>query len=222
MSGGEHVDLQRRAQPVVLLELIGLHAVGRGALGPPGRSLPRSANPDRTASGLTVLTRIAGAAALLGEASREVEFGRLGGRVGRCVPAGDDRVLGGDKDDRSAGRLRPGGCGTLRARSGSSRSRESGGCAPTHRARSPRSASSTRSPRWRRRCRRRRTAPRPLRTPRSPRPRSSRRRRRRGRGHRDPRERRGRPPSRDRVRRRTRPHRRVDQRSPCRYRRRRP
>ena len=58
--------------------------------------------PCRTASGLTVLTRMPADAALLGEAAREVQLGRLGRRVGGRVLAGDERVLGGDEDDRAA------------------------------------------------------------------------------------------------------------------------
>ena len=96
-------------------------------------------------------------AALLGQAAREVQLGRLGRRVGGRVLAGHERVLGGDEHDRAAAALRRAGPGTPRARRGSSRCRGSRGCAPTRPASSPRSARSTRRRRSRRRCRRRRT-----------------------------------------------------------------
>ena len=44
----------------------------------------------------------AGGAALLGEAAREVQLGRLGRRVGGGVLARHERVLGGDEDDGAA------------------------------------------------------------------------------------------------------------------------
>ena len=94
------VDLQRVALAVVLLELVGLDAVGGGALLAPGRAPDPRALQDGV--GVDRVDADARRAALLGQAAREVQLGRLGRRVGRGVLAGHQRVLGGDEDDRAA------------------------------------------------------------------------------------------------------------------------
>ena len=58
--------------------------------------------PSRTASGLTVLTRMPCAAELLGQAARQVQLGRLRGRIGRGALPGRERVLRADEDDAAA------------------------------------------------------------------------------------------------------------------------
>ena len=103
MSSGKMLTPQRRALAVVLLELVGLDPVGRRALLAPGRVPDARALQDRV--GVDRVDADAARAALLGEAAREVQLGRLGGGVGGGVLAGDERVLGGDEDDRAAAAL---------------------------------------------------------------------------------------------------------------------
>ena len=152
---GQDVDAERRAVAVVLLELVGLDAVGRGALlaprrVPDPRALQHRVRVDRVDADAV-------AAALLGQAAREVQLGGLGRRVRRGVLAGDERVLGGDEDDEPPRPWRS-------TRERLARDQEVAGdedrvvALATRRASSPRSARSTRRRRWRRRCRRRRSA----------------------------------------------------------------
>ena len=93
-------DLQRVALAVVLVELLGVEVVGRGALLAPGGAPDLRALQD----GVRVdgVDADAVAAALLGQAAREVQLGGLGGGVRGGVLARHERVLGGDEDDRAA------------------------------------------------------------------------------------------------------------------------
>ena len=100
MSRGEDVDPQRGALAVVLLELVGLDPVGGGALLAPRRVPDPRALEDGV--GVDRVDADPGAAALLGEAAREVQLGGLGRRVGRGVLARHQRVLGRDEHERAA------------------------------------------------------------------------------------------------------------------------
>ena len=97
-------DLQRVALAVVLVELLGLEVVRRRALLAPRRAPDLRALQD----GVRVdgVDPDAVAAALLGQAAREVQLGGLRGRVRGGVLARHERVLGGDEDDRAAAVLR--------------------------------------------------------------------------------------------------------------------
>src|SRR3954468_17920505 len=99
----QDAHLERVALAVVLVELLGIDVVGRRALLAPRRA--PDLRPLQHGVGIDGVDADPVRAALLREAAGEVQLGGLGGGVGRGVLAGDERVLGGDEDDRAAGAL---------------------------------------------------------------------------------------------------------------------
>src|SRR3954468_3659104 len=101
---GQDVDPEGRPLAVVLLELVGLYPIVGGAL-----LAPRGV-PDARA--LEHRVRVDGVdadavrPALLCQAAGQMELGGLRRRVRRGALAGDERVLGGHEDDRTAAALR--------------------------------------------------------------------------------------------------------------------
>ena len=103
MSPGRMFDAERGPVAVVLLERVGLDPVRGGALLAPRRVPDPRALEDRVRVDRVDADPVG--AALLRQAAREVQLGRLRRRVGRRVLAGDERVLGGDEDDAAAAPL---------------------------------------------------------------------------------------------------------------------